>query len=76
MNSVTINEEDETEAANESKNGDGKNGNDAVAVGVGVGKEDKPETEAPSKEVVPDIEDTVGDVEMKNRKMEALDKIK
>ena len=72
MNSVTINEEDETEASSDNKNGGGQPENVAVA----ADKEDKPETEAPPKEHIPDIEDTVGDVEMKNRKMEALDKIK
>ena len=72
MNSVTINEEDETEASGDNKNGGGQPENVAVT----ADKEDKPETEAPPKEHIPDIEDTVGDVEMKNRKMEALDKIK
>lgn len=73
MNSVTINEEDETEASSDNKNGGSQPENVAA---VAADKEDKPETEAPPKEHIPDIEDTVGDVEMKNRKMEALDKIK
>ena len=70
MNSVTINEEDETEATND------KNGGSPTGKVADGNKEEKPETEAPPKDPVPDIEDTVGDVEMKNRKMEALDKIK
>lgn len=67
-NSVCINEEDEAEVAAE------KAGNDVKAqIGNGL---TTVQTEVAAKEPVPDIEDTVRDVEMTNRKLEALDKIK
>jgi hypothetical protein len=47
-----------------------ENGNGSEA------KEAQTGNDVTGKEPVPDIEDTVADVDMKNRKMEALDKIR
>jgi hypothetical protein len=61
-------QEDETEANNDVTSKD-KAGGD-------VKKEVKVAFDVITKEPVTDIEDTVTDVEMRNRKLEALDKIK
>ncbi len=61
-------QEDETEATNDVTSKDKAEGD--------VKKEVKVAFDVITKEPVTDIEDTVTDVEMRNRKLEALDKIK
>jgi hypothetical protein len=64
---VTIDEEDESEVGNGNGNGNGNGKSGSVN-----GKTENDVTAAP----VADIEDTVGDIDMRVKKMEALDKIK
>ena len=64
---MTIDEEDESEVANGNGNGNGNGKTGSVN-----GKPGSDVTAAP----VADIEDTVGDIDMRVKKMEALDKIK
>ena len=79
-NSICIDEEDENEATNGNGNGNGTAVDKTNNANDGHNAEVNPvEVENVANEVqshVPDIEDTVGDHDMKLRKMEALDKTK
>jgi hypothetical protein len=81
-NSICINEEDENELANGNGNGNGSiavnNTNNANTNSYKAERNPVAVENVANEEHshVPDIEDTVGDHDMKLRKMEALDKTK